>query len=73
MRATNGVRGSTVRYNELAIRDDLCHLLSYYLANKPSRPVCSQNLEIFTLIGEKKIKITHHCHYNKISLKYSYT
>ena len=53
MRATNGVRGSTVRYNELAIRDDLCHLLSYYLANKRSLHVRSQDLKIHTLIGEK--------------------
>ena len=49
----------------------LAHLLSYYLPNKRSLHICSQDLEIPTLIGEKrKIKITHHCHYEKISLKY---
>ena len=42
------------------------HQLSYYLANKRSLHVRSQGLEIPTLIGEKrKIKITHHCHYEK--------
>jgi hypothetical protein len=40
------------------------NLLSYYLANKRSLHVHSQGLEILTLIGKnKKIKITHHCHY----------
>ena len=48
-----------------------CTEISYYLANKRSLHVCSQGLEIPTLIGKnRKIKITHHCHYNKISLKY---
>ena len=42
------------------------YLLSYYLANKWCLHVRSQDLEIPTLIGEnKKIKITHHCHYDK--------
>ena len=41
------------------------HLLSYYLANKRSLHICSQGLEIPTLIKEKKRKITHHCHYDK--------
>ena len=43
------------------------NLLSYYLANKKSLHVRSQGLEIPTLIGEKmkRIKITHHCHYDK--------
>ena len=50
---------------------NMLYLLSYYLANKRSLHVRSQGLEIPTLIGEKrKIKITHHCHYEKISLKY---
>ena len=40
--------------------------LSYYLVNKRSLHVRSQGLEIPTLIGEnRKIQITHHCHYNK--------
>ena len=44
----------------------LINLLSYYLVNKQSLHVRSQGLEISTLIGEnRKIKITHHCHYNK--------
>ena len=51
----------------------LVYLLSYYLANKRSLHVCSQSLEISTLIKKRKIKITHHCHYEKISLKYPYT
>ena len=46
------------------------YLSSYYLANKRSFYVRSQGLEISTLIGEKKI--TYHCHYEKISLKYPY-
>ena len=42
------------------------HLLFYYLANKRSLHVRSQGLEIPTLLEEnRKIKITHHCHYNK--------
>ena len=42
------------------------NLLSYYLANKRRLHVCSQGLEIPTLIGgNRKIKITHNCHYNK--------
>ena len=44
----------------------IINLLSYYLANKQSLHIRSQGLEIPTLIGEnKKIKITHYCHYNK--------
>ena len=44
----------------------LCALLLYYLANKRSLHVRSEGLEIPTLIREKKkIKITHHCHYEK--------
>ena len=42
------------------------YLLSYYLANKRSLHIRSQDLEILTLIEKnRKIKITHHCHYNK--------
>ena len=42
------------------------NLLSYYLANKRSLHIRSQGLEIPTLIEQKeKIKITHHCHYDK--------
>ena len=48
-------------------------LLSYCLANKRSLHDRSQCLEIPTLIGKKReTKITHHCHYEKISLKHPY-
>ena len=44
----------------------LQYRLSYHLANKRSIHVRSQGLEILTLIKKnRKIKITHHCHYDK--------
>ena len=48
------------------------YLLSYYLTNKRSLHVCSQGLEISTLIGEKqkKIKLPTIAITIKISLKY---
>ena len=44
----------------------LIYLLSYYLSNKWSLHVRSQDLEILTLIEKiRKIKITHHYYYDK--------
>ena len=48
----NGIGGKFIR------KDSKSNLLFYYLANKRSLHICSQGLEIPTLIGEnKKIKL----------------